>query len=117
MLYRQALLELGEPAVSYVSELARRRRDRLGPEVLAVYELGQQHGTPALLDAMTQAARLGAYGAEYLTALLTATAPGGAPTMSVLRLPLPGVPQQAELDRQLSVYEACVVGAPTGVSA
>jgi len=116
MLYRQALLELGEPAASYVSELSRRRRDRLGPEVLAVYDLGQQHGAPALLAAMTQAAGLGAYGAEYLTALLSAPASVTA-AASLLRLPLPGVPQQAELDRQLSVYEACVVGAPAGVSA
>jgi transposase len=117
MLYRQALLELGESAASYISELSRRRRDRLGPEVLAVYDLGQQHGTPALLAAMTQAAQVGAYGAEYLGALLSATTPAGATAASLLRLPLPGVPQQAELDRQLSVYEACVVGAPAAAAA
>lgn len=109
MLYRQALLELGEPAVSYVSELSRRRRDRLAPEVLAVYALGQQHSFPGLLAAMSRAAALGAYGAEYLTALLAAPNDALPAAASVLRLTLPGVPAQTELDRQLSVYEACVV--------
>lgn len=113
MLYRMALLELGGSAVSYVSELSRRRRDQLSGEVLRVYRLLEDHGASALLAAMLQAASVGAYGAEYLAGLLaTATVQksvAGAPVLD-----LPGVPAQWEVDRLLSAYETWVhVDEPT----
>src|SRR5919199_2871430 len=52
MLYREVLLGVGGRAPAFISELSRRHRDRLGPEVLAVYALYDQYGAPALLTAM-----------------------------------------------------------------
>lgn len=107
MLYRAALLDLGDGAAAYVSEVSRRRRDRLRPEVLAIYRLFEAHGVPALLAAMERATDAGAYGAEYLQGILTAPGahPLGAPAVV---LHLPDVPAQPEVDRHLSAYEAYV---------
>ena len=44
MLYREALLELGPIAASYVGELSRRQRARLGEEILGLYALYERHG-------------------------------------------------------------------------
>jgi hypothetical protein len=109
MLYRQALLELGEPAPSYVSELCRRRRDHLGPEILAVYTLYRQHGPAALLAAMQTAQAVGAFGAEYLTTLLQPKADDIA--LPPVRLDLVGLPSQDAIDRRLASYEVFVEGA------
>ena len=107
MLYRMALLELGDSAVAYISELSRRRRDQLSGEVLRIYRLLEEHGAPSLLAAMAQAAAMGAYGAEYLAGLL-ATATPHKPVAGVPVLDLPGVPAQWEVDRLLSAYESWV---------
>jgi hypothetical protein len=105
MLYRTALLDLSPTSATYVTELSRRRRERLSSEVLSLYRLLEQHGADRLNSAMATAAAAGAYGAEYVTALLlpTVTAAPLPPP-----LPLPGVPPQAEVDRLLSSYEAWV---------
>jgi transposase len=104
MLYREALLGLGGPAPAFLSELARRHRAQLGPQVLAVYALYQQVGAVDLLAAMTLASQAGSYSADALRLLLTRPHPPAA----IPRLVLPGVPSQAEIDRPLSVYEALV---------
>ncbi len=105
MLYRTALLSLAPPIPAYVAEVSRRRREHLRREMLALYALLEQHGEAALAAAMTQAALAGAYGAEYLTALL---APWPALPPATPPLSVPGVPSQAEVDRLLSSYEAWV---------
>jgi transposase len=108
MLYRQALLELGEPATGYVSELSRRRRERLAEEMRAVYALLEQHGAADLLAAMALAGETSVYGADYLQALLAAPGPHAA---NAGTSPLPttlALPSQAEVDRLLSSYEALV---------
>ncbi|MDP8974683.1 MAG: IS21 family transposase [Actinomycetota bacterium] len=110
MLYRQALLDLGEPATSYLTEVSCRRRDRLRTEVLSIYAAWQQQGTAALLAAMTAAAQAGAYGAEYLATLLWTRDTVPAAVDAGRLLPLPGVPAQAEIDRRLSDYEVYVEG-------
>ena len=102
MLYRQALLDLGEPATSYLTEVSCRRRDRLRTEVLSIYAAWQQQGSAALLAAMTTAAQAGASGAEYLTTLLTPQDSPPAATSVSLLFALPGVPAQTEIDRRLS---------------
>lgn len=103
MLEREALLRLGGGAVAYVSEVSRRRRERLGEEVAAIYALYEQYGQQPLLDAMTQAQQRGIYGADYLRLLL------GAPAIAVSgALMLPDTPPQVEVDRLLSSYEAWV---------
>jgi transposase len=107
MLYRQALLELGEPATSYVSELSRRRRERLAEEMRGVYALLEQHGRGELLAAMALATETSVYGADYLQALLAAPLPPAAAGTSALLTTL-ALPSQAEVDRLLSSYEALV---------
>jgi hypothetical protein len=59
---------------------------------------------------MAAAAEAGAYGAEYLAALLAPTAAALSPAEP---LSLPGVPRQEEVDRLLSSYEAWVQVEPT----
>jgi transposase len=108
MLYRQALLELGEPATSYVGELSRRRRERLAEEMRAVYALLGQHGASDLLAAMALAIEASVYGADYLEALLAVPGPYAANAgTSPMRTTL-AAPTQAEVDRLLSSYEALV---------
>jgi hypothetical protein len=105
MLYREVLLGLGDEATAYVSELSRRRRDRLRPEILGVHALLEQHGAQALLTAMEQAAAHGAYGTEYLDALLQ---PALAPPLPAPALVVGTLPAQEEIDRHLSQYEPFV---------
>jgi hypothetical protein len=109
MLYRQALLDLGGIAHAYVSELSRRQRARLAEEILAVYALFERHGAADLLSAMELAAPANAYGAEYLRALLVAPSP--TPALRPPRPPalaLPGIPDQAAVERELALYVAFV---------
>ncbi len=110
MLYRDALLGLSPRAEPFLSELSRRHRDRLGPQVLAVYALFQECGASALLAAMAVAHEAGTCSAEALALLLARPAPPAAVTPLVL----PGVPSQAAIDRPLSHYEAlvCVEAGP-----
>jgi hypothetical protein len=71
MLYREVLLELGEIARTYLSELSHRQRGRLGDEVLEVYALYERRGAAELLAAMELAHAQGAYGVAYLRALVS----------------------------------------------
>jgi hypothetical protein len=87
MLYRTALLELGDVAARYVSEVPHRHRARLREEILALHALVVAHGASAVLA--TPAHR-----------------PRALPALPLLALP--GVPHQCEIDRQLSQYEADV---------
>ena len=107
MLYREALQGLGGVAQQYVSELSRRQRARLGPEVLAVYALYERCGAAELLAAMELAQAQGAFGAAYLGALVSAPVSEPRPPEASW-LVLTDVPSQAEIDRDLSAYEAYV---------
>jgi len=106
MLYREVLLELGDVARSYLSELSHRQRSRLGDEVLEVYALYERCGVGELLAAMELAHAQGAYGAAYLRALVSA--PEGEPASQVIELTWPNLPSQTEIDRALSAYEIYV---------
>ena len=105
MLYREVLLALGGPAPHYLSELSRRHRAHLVAELLAVYALYERHGAADLLAAMALCEGAGAYSGDALALLLAAPR---VPNLPAPVLSLPGVPVQAEIDRQLSVYEAWV---------
>lgn len=108
MLYRTALLELGEVAARYVSEVARRQRGRLREEMLALHALVVEHGAGAVQAAMAQAERVNGYSSAYVAALLAVSSSPGSPRLSAPVLSLAGVPPQAAIDRQLSLYEAYV---------
>jgi transposase len=115
MLYREALLGLSPLAEPFLSELSRRHRDRLGPQVLAVYALYQECGASDLLAAMALAHQAGTCSAEALALLLARPRP----SPPVPPLVLPGVPSQATIDRPLSSYEAlvCVEAGPPAACA
>jgi len=70
MLYREALVQLGQSARWYMSELSYRQRARLREEVTDVYALFQQYGAERLLAVMDYATERSVYGAAYLRALL-----------------------------------------------
>lgn len=105
-LYRDTLLSLGEPVALYIKELVRRRYAQQAPEILAVYALYKNHGQKTLMKAMERATSKGAYGAEYLQALIDGSqnAPASFPSVAV-----PLLPVQAEVDRALSTYETHVI--------
>jgi transposase len=103
MLYRQALLELGGPAERFMTELSRRQRAHLRPEVLAVYALYEEVGAARPLAAMARAGQVDGFSADALRARLTAP-----PAWPPAPLALPGLPSQAEVDRPLAAYEALV---------
>jgi transposase len=106
MLYRDVLLELGDVARTYLSELSHRQRSRLGDEVLEVYALYERCGAGELLAAMELAYAQGAYGAAYLRALVSA--PDVELPSQVIELTLADLPSQTEIDRALSAYEVYV---------
>ena len=123
MLYRDLLVQLGDAARWYLSELSRRRRAQLREEILAVYALYEAHGAPALLAAMAYATEHSAYSAAYLQALLAhrgrPPGPPGGPEADgdpAARVAVAG-PRQEEIDRQLSLYEAYVWADPPDVVA
>jgi hypothetical protein len=122
MLYREALLQLGQTAKWYVSELSHRQRAHLREEVVGVYTLSQQIGAERLLALMEYATERSAYSVDYLLALKELSE---RPTWPALFPPLPaaarlpvaaagsatapaalvGIPPQDEVDRALGVYE------------
>ncbi len=104
MLYREALLGLGGRAPAFLSELSRRCRAQLGPEILGIYTLYEQHGAAALLAAMERAEHAGLYSAAAVAGFLTTAQP----TVLPQARPLVGMPGQADVDRLLSMYEAWV---------
>jgi transposase len=106
MLYREALLGLGDVAQQYMSELSRRQRARLGAEVLDVYALYERCGAAELLAAMELAHAQGAFGASYLGALVSMPTPQLPPLQTIWQLG--DLPTQADVDRELSAYEAFV---------
>jgi transposase len=108
MLYRDVLLDLGEPAPSFLGALSRRQRDRLQPELLAIAALYDQYGAAALLAAMAEATAAGTYDADALALLLAPPVPPALPPPVLL---LPDLPPQAAVDRPLSDYEVWVQGA------
>ncbi len=101
MLYRDALLQLGEPAPAFLVALSQHQRAHLQPEILAVYALYEQYGADAVRVAMALATDAGTYQADALRLLL-------AHTSISQPLVLPGVPAQSEVDRSLEAYEVWV---------
>jgi transposase len=109
LLYRDLLLDLGEPAPTFLGALSQRQRDRLQPELLAIAALYDQYGADALLAAMGQATAAGTYNAAALALLLAP--PASPPALAPPVLLRPDLPPQTTVDRALSDYEAWVEGA------
>jgi len=123
MLYRDVLVQLGDAARWYLSELSHRRRAHLREEILGVYALYEEYGAAALLAAMAYATERSAYSAAYLQALLALRGRAPDPLGGLeangdpaTRVAVAG-PRQEEIDRQLSLYEAYVWADPPDVVA
>lgn len=104
MLYREALLGLGGRAPAFLSELSRRCRAQLAPEILGLYALYEQQGAAALLGALERADIAGTYSAAAVAALVSPAPVGDGVAPTVLA----EAPAQQDIDRLLSVYEAWV---------
>ncbi len=111
MLYRAALLATDPVVAAYVGEIARRRRATQGAEILRLHALLQEFGAERLRAAMEEATAAGAFGEEYVGALLRENTTASAPPVVGSPLALVGMPAQAEIDRLLSSYEVFVEGA------
>jgi len=107
MLYRQLLLDLGEPVQSYVTEVCHRHRGDFGNHILTLYALWQGAAPGAFRSAVATAHAAQAFGAEYVGALLTEPEEEGGEALPGW----PGLPSQEDLDRPLEGYEAFVEGA------
>ena len=70
-LKRQQLLELGEPALAYLTELTHRRPRRWGHDVDRLHALLQERGPTALRLAFGQGLTAQVFGAEYVAHYLT----------------------------------------------
>jgi transposase len=98
VLERERLGTLGPEVAAYLTVISQRRRRVLGEELAACATLEAQLGPDGLRRAAAACVARGTCGAEYLT-LFAGTEPA---------LALPDLPRQAEVDRDLAVYEAFV---------
>ena len=71
-LKRQHLLDLGEPALAYLTELTHRRPRRWVHDVDRLHDLLQERGPNALRAAFVQGLAAQVFGAEYIAHYLTA---------------------------------------------
>lgn len=107
MLYRDHLVGQDRSIHAYVSELCWRfRREGYGANILELYQLWKTHGTEQLGVACALASEHGAYGVEYISALLQQ--PRSSSRCAVLQVA--GALPQHEVDPSLADYEACAEG-------
>jgi len=82
-LQREQLLELGPPALEYLTEIVHRRPRAWVSEVEALHALLQQHGAEPLREAFVRAVRQETFGTEYVHHYLheaqTSPRPGALP--------------------------------------
>jgi hypothetical protein len=103
MVYRDWLVGLAPHSARYISEICRRRRDEMSPQILALYTLAHQVETADFLAAVELATEQHSYGAEYLEALLArASRPPVEEPVSALR------PLRQVVERDLEHYERYV---------
>lgn len=110
MTYRDYLCQQHPQIAAYISDLCYERRgiEGYGKHILKLYDLLEQHGSGELAVACNLAGAEGAFGAEYVTALLQEP-PVVRPVLAELQL-AGDVPSQEEIDRDLAIYEDFVIG-------
>ena len=106
MLYRDCLMSVDSSVEAYVTELCHRWKGTFDSHILKMYELFLKYGANELGCACALASEHGAYGSDYLSALLKKPKSMGI----VAVLEVEGVPRQDEIDRTLSFYENFVMG-------
>jgi len=106
MVVREKLLELGEEVYKLVEVISRRRKDRMGPEILKLWELKETNDLEDFLIAVGMALEEGLCTSEYVEAFLKIPNP----RKRIPVLDYEGEPEQKDVDRNLSSYERFVKG-------
>jgi hypothetical protein len=101
MAYREKLLGLDSQAASYVAAICRRDRNTMNQQILTLYALWEEYGTEKLIEAIQFCLQLQVYGAAYVELMLRMPQENE----SKMELLLSGQPVQAEIDRDLSIYD------------
>jgi hypothetical protein len=110
MVYRDWLCELAPVVSSYVRELCHKRRADMKEQLIALYELAQDHGSADFVTALELAAEQQMYGVEYVRAILarpTAPPPDESASVRVDQV-LSCMPTQQDVERDLAQYERYV---------
>ena len=101
MAYREKLLGLDSQLAAYVAEILRRDRNAMNQQILSLYALWEANGTEKLIEAVRFCHQEQVYGAAYVELILRSSPY----PESRLELLLSGQPRQAEIDRDLSLYD------------
>jgi transposase len=112
MLYREELLELNHGIADYVEEVVRKNVANQRPHVVGIYDLLEEHGKEKLSELCRQCADRNLYGIDYLKACLEDGDKLEAEQTDNQQeeLTLTGLPDQGEVDRDMSVYERLAKG-------
>jgi len=110
VVYRDYLCQAHPELAAYIASLCRARRghENYGPHILKLYRMLLDKGLGELVAACNLAAGEGALGADYVAALLQEPSVVR-PLLAELRLG-EEVPDQDDLDRDLSFYENFAIG-------
>jgi transposase len=109
-LYREKLLSLDHGISVYTEKVIRRHIAHLGPQILEMYKLWQRHGSEKFSCACRECDGRGAYGADYLKAMLEGLEGGGGTADDEEAITPSGFPFQEEIERDPKSYEAWVQG-------
>ena len=104
MAYREKLLELTAPTVSYVAEICRRDRNAMNQQILKLYALWEEAGSERFVEAIRFCHESQVYGSEYVELMLWIPE-DEEPAVERLELTLSGQPVQSQIDRDLAVYD------------
>jgi len=112
MLYREELLKLNHGISDYVEQVIRKNVANQRPHVVGMYDLLEEHGQEKLSELCRKCADRNLYGIDYLEAYLE-----GGDKLKAERtdspqeeLTLTGLPDQGEVDRDMSAYEKLAHG-------
>jgi transposase len=101
MAYREKLLGLDSQAAAYVAEICRRDRNSMNQQILKLYTLWEEHGTEKFVETVRFCQKEQVYGAAYVELMLRRPDD----EESKMELLLNGQPVQAEIDRDLAIYD------------
>lgn len=110
MVYRDWLCELAPIVARYVRELCHKRRADMKEQLLALYELAQDHGSADFVAALELAAEQQMYGVEYVQVILALPTPPAPDESAQVRVDqmLSCLPTQQDVERDLAQYERYV---------
>jgi hypothetical protein len=111
MLYREELLSLNHGISDYVEKVIRKNVANQRPHVVGMYDLLKEHGKEKLAKLCRKCADRNLYGIDYLKAYLEEDNPEKEEvTDNQEELTLTGLPDQGEVDRDMSAYERLARG-------